>query len=171
MKKNCKINTVESVDKYISAEIPDPNEHPTLHEIVMKNMIHGPCGNWCLKDGKCSKRFPKQFQEETILDADNYPAYKRANNGKTFERPRKYIVDNRYVVPYCPTLLLVFNCHLNVEIVSSTKSVKYLFKYAYKGNDTAAITISDRLDNSATFDHDETQMYIESRYASPSEAC
>ena len=33
----------------------------------MKNMIYGLCGDWCMKDGKCSKYFPKHFQKETIM--------------------------------------------------------------------------------------------------------
>lgn len=28
----------------ISAEITDYNEDPLLHEVITKNMIHGPCG-------------------------------------------------------------------------------------------------------------------------------
>ena len=34
-----------NVDKYISAEIPNPNTDPTLHYIVTKHMVHGPCGH------------------------------------------------------------------------------------------------------------------------------
>ena len=45
LKKNDKIKTVKQVDHYISAEIPDPNENISLHEIVMKHMIHEPCGS------------------------------------------------------------------------------------------------------------------------------
>ena len=66
----CKCST--EVDKFISAEIPDPQKNPILHKIVMKNMIHGPCGNWCLVDGKCSKKYPKNFQNETFIDANDY---------------------------------------------------------------------------------------------------
>ena len=32
------------VDNIISAEIPDVKTDPDLHEIVINNMIHGPCG-------------------------------------------------------------------------------------------------------------------------------
>ena len=38
--QNSKINTVQKIDSYISAEIPDPDFQPQLHNIVMKNMIH-----------------------------------------------------------------------------------------------------------------------------------
>ena len=53
---------------------------------------------------------------------------------RLYERPNAYLVDNRHVVPYCPRLTLMFNCHINVEVVSSIESVKYLYKYIYKGH-------------------------------------
>ncbi|XP_067214183.1 uncharacterized protein [Linepithema humile] len=158
------------VDKYISAEIPDPSDNRILHDIVMKHMIHGPCGDWCLVDGKCSKHYPKSYFEETKMDEDAYPYYCRQNNGKNFKRPGGYIVDNRYVVPYCPTLSIIFNCHINVEVVSSIKSVKYLYKYIYKRHDVAAITIEPITEN-VIIDHDEIHNYIKTRYVGPVETC
>jgi len=62
----------EIVDKFISTEIPNPNKNENLHNIVMKPMIYGPCGNWCLINDKCLKHFPKSFQFETIMDKDGY---------------------------------------------------------------------------------------------------
>ena len=65
-KHNFKITTPEIIDKYISADIPDPRENNSnLHDIVMKHMIHGPCGDWCLVDGRCSKHYPKAFLDQT----------------------------------------------------------------------------------------------------------
>ncbi|XP_074097631.1 uncharacterized protein LOC141526495 [Cotesia typhae] len=105
-----KMLTPERVNKFISAEIPDKNENPTLHNIVTTNMLHGPCGDWCLVNDKCSKRFPKAFQGETLLDANGYPSYRRRDNGITFMRNQS-LFDNQHVVPYNATLLLTFNCH------------------------------------------------------------
>ncbi|XP_071582532.1 uncharacterized protein, partial [Temnothorax nylanderi] len=87
LKQNCKILNPETVDRFISAEIPDPNENESLHNVVMKHMIHGPCGDWCLINDKCSKHFPKPFQPETTMDEDGYPQYHRRNNGLLYERP------------------------------------------------------------------------------------
>ncbi|OXU18340.1 hypothetical protein TSAR_008193 [Trichomalopsis sarcophagae] len=74
------INSKEIVDKFISTEIPD-SQNATLQEIVLKNMIHGPCGSWCQVDGKCSKKFPKEFVNETSMDENGYPHYRRRNTG------------------------------------------------------------------------------------------
>ena len=83
-----KPNDGQQVDRMISAEIPDCATQPRLHEIVTKHMIHGPCGKHnmnspCMVDGSCSKKFPKPFCEETIINFGGYPKYRRRNNGVT----------------------------------------------------------------------------------------
>ena len=164
-----KMTTPEIIDKFISAEIPNVEENPRLHEIVMKNMIHGPCADWCMVDGKCSKRFPKPFQDETRMDENGYPNYRRINDGTIYELQNGHTVDNRWVVPYCPILLETFNCHINVEVTTSIQSVKYLYKYVYKGLDAANVTISEN-GNERVINHDEIRDYIETRYVGPVEA-
>ncbi|KAG5550811.1 hypothetical protein RHGRI_015690 [Rhododendron griersonianum] len=44
LKKAYKLNTVQQIDPLISAEIPDKNQHPHLYAMVLKHMLHGPCG-------------------------------------------------------------------------------------------------------------------------------
>ena len=56
--------TPDKIDDVICAEIPDPAVNPELHQIVMSNMVHGPCGSInpqsaCMQDGHCSKKYPK----------------------------------------------------------------------------------------------------------------
>ena len=79
-------------------------------------------------------------------------------------------VDNRFVVPYCPGLLRIFNCHMYVEVVSSVKSVKYLYKYVYKAYDAANIIVEES-NNERLINHDEVRSFIETRYVNPVEAC
>jgi hypothetical protein len=170
MKSDDKPKDAEAINKVISAEIPDMELCPRLHAIVTKHMIHGPCGvnnlnSPCMKDGKCSKNFPKPFQEETLANSEGYPKYRRRNMGKTTIANGKSI-DNSWVVPYNPYLSLKYNCHINVESCASVKSVKYLFKYVYKGHDCANIAIEEH----GTLQHDEIKTFMDSRYVSAPEA-
>ena len=48
-------------------------------------------------------------------------------------------LDNRFVVPYNPYLSKKYNAHINVEICSSVRSCKYLYKYVYQGPDMASV--------------------------------
>ncbi|XP_070171475.1 uncharacterized protein [Polyergus mexicanus] len=57
------------------------NYQDAMAIVIMKHMIHGPCGDWCLVDGRCSKHYPKSFLEETRMDEDAYPYYRRRDNG------------------------------------------------------------------------------------------
>ncbi|GBN66559.1 hypothetical protein AVEN_110234-1 [Araneus ventricosus] len=53
-----------------------------------------------------------------------------------------------------------------VEVCTSIKSVKYLYKYVYKGHDAASI----RFENEKTLDHDEILLFLDGRYVSAPEA-
>ena len=56
-------------------------------------------------------------------------------------------IDNRWIVPYNPYLCQKYDCHINVKICSSIRSVKYLYKYVYKGPDRVIISIKDSQDS------------------------
>jgi len=76
-------------------------------------------------------------------------------------------INNQWIVPYNPYLSLKFNCHINVEICSSTRSVKYLFKYVYKGHDCANVAVTESKESSI---RDEPKEYVDCRYVSAPEA-
>ena len=72
-----KIRTTTHIDRFISAEIPDKNEDPKLYKIVTDHMMHGPCGPEnpscpCTVKNKCTKKFPKQFNDATVIDESGY---------------------------------------------------------------------------------------------------
>ncbi|XP_043266624.1 uncharacterized protein [Venturia canescens] len=145
-----KLSTPEQVNGCISAEIPDPDVNPDLHRIVMGNMIHGPCGAWCEVNGKCSKHFPKPFRNETTMDADAYPYYRRRDTGDT------NVVEDT-----------------SSTIDGSITAPKYLYKYIFKGHDAAAIQITNREDGEneeRVINHDEITDHVEARYVGPNEA-
>ncbi|XP_020177709.3 uncharacterized protein [Aegilops tauschii subsp. strangulata] len=73
------------------------------------------------------------------------------------------MLDNRWVVPYSPYLLWMFNCHINVEVCSSMKAVTYI----YKGHDKASFSI-DQPDADGNID--EIKRYIDARWVTPPEA-
>jgi hypothetical protein len=54
---------------------------------------------------------------------------------------RNHWLDNRWVVPYNPIPLMRYNCHINVEACCNIKSIKYIYKYIYKGHDNASFSI------------------------------
>ncbi|XP_020147860.1 uncharacterized protein [Aegilops tauschii subsp. strangulata] len=77
------------------------------------------------------------------------------------------MLDNRWVVPYNPYLLRMFNCHINVEVCSSIKVVKYLYKYIYKGHDRASFSI-EQPDTDGNIG--EIKRYVDARWVTPPEA-
>ena len=133
-------------------------------------MIHGPCGiakkaAVCMRGGSCSKQFPKKFTDTTSSTKDGYSLYRRRDDSRTVE-VGGIKLDNRWVVPYNPYLLLKYNAHINVEICSTVIAVKYLYKYVYKGHDRAIIGFQTG-EHSGT-DHtkhvDEVSNYLEACY-------
>ena len=151
-----KLRTAEEIDQVIQAQIP---EDPELREIILKHNVHGPCeGNSKMAKGqrcrqkqnhrdpeKCTKAFPKEFSEATVMNPDGFPTYHRPDIPITdwpedvqqklqkwttddFGKPMKLMVDNRFIVPYNPHLSRLFKCHLNVEYCGTVGAVKYLYK-------------------------------------------
>jgi len=80
---------------------------------------------------------------------------------------RGHFLDNSWVVPYNPYLLCKFNCHINVEICSDIKVVKYIYKYICKGHDKIAFHIQT---NDVNLEIDEIKEYQSARWVSPPEA-
>ena len=130
---------LEEIDSLISAEIPDKETDPLLFDIVTKNMIHGPCGALnpgcvCMANGRCTKDFPKAFCRETRSGNDGYPLYRRRSpedGGHTWTKRRgddEIEITNQWVVPFCPVLCRIFECHINVELCHSIKSIQYVCK-------------------------------------------
>jgi hypothetical protein len=103
--KDSKMITPEDVDKHISAQLPDENEDSLLFGLIAKIMMHGPCDQRCLVNGECSKRFPKEFCEETTFNTKGYPSYARPDNGRHVY-VKETALDNRSVVAHCIRVLV-----------------------------------------------------------------
>lgn len=170
-------HTPQNVDNVISSEIPPRGEEGTperdLHELVMKLMIHGPCGQGyngnfgCVKGGKpCSKDYPKDFSSNTTAGDDTFVKTRRrspSEGGHVGTKKRSMIeIDNRWVVPYNIYFLLKYRSHINVENCNAVQAVKYLFLYHFKGEDMVTIEDEDMSDEVKKF---TTQRYISACYA------
>lgn len=64
-------------------------------------------------------------------------------------------------VPYNPRLLKELEAHINVEIVASSKTPKYLFKYSFKGHDMTSVVF---IEEGKQLKYNEIDKHIEGRY-------
>jgi hypothetical protein len=87
MESGYKLIVPEQYDRLISAELPDKNKYPELYAMVVKHMMHGPCGvlnpkNVCMQDGCCKNRYARPFNPSTVQGRDAYPVYRRCDDGR-----------------------------------------------------------------------------------------
>ena len=181
--KNAGPDALDEVDKWVWAQLPSEDiAGGKLREKVLKYMIHKPCGAQnvnapCMQHNSdtnrkyCNKYYPQPFRSAaTINDKSGRAEYKRVKNN---DNPtirvnidgtwRRYVkVGNEWVVPYNPILLMMFDCHICVDVVTATACVKYLFKYVNKGEDFAKARIQGILC--------ELEQYRQTRYISAAEA-
>ena len=83
-----KLRTPEQIDSLLSSEFPVDN--PELLELIKKYMVHNPCGTEnpnapCMKDGKCSKNFPKPFRDQTTISEDAYASTRHHDTGREWQ--------------------------------------------------------------------------------------
>ena len=110
-----KIYSARHVDATYCAKIPNKGANLELYDIVVNNIIYRPYSEQynpnapCMQHGKCSKRFPKSFCEETIREEGKYPMYCCRDDGREALKPCKrqgapIALNNCWVVPYNPYL-------------------------------------------------------------------
>ncbi|XP_071739257.1 uncharacterized protein [Rutidosis leptorrhynchoides] len=178
---------LQDVDRFISAELPDPVRDPDGFRFVSEMMMHCPCGLLnknapCMEESEstresfCSKKFPKPFNEQTYFDKDGYVHYQRRNLGISVDK-KICRLDNGYVVPYNRALCLQFHAHINVEWCGWSMLIKYLFKYISKGTDRVTAYIPRPIGCSTSADIeqnpnvDELKFFIDARFICAPEAC
>ncbi|GKG27782.1 hypothetical protein Tco_0406109, partial [Tanacetum coccineum] len=89
-----KIQDAKDVDRYISAELPDPKTDPEGYRVVSEMMVHGPCGPAdptasCMKENLCSKKFwyERIFKSKTKKKAKTKQNQARNRNDKVKGQP------------------------------------------------------------------------------------
>jgi hypothetical protein len=120
-----KLMAGREVDLLVCAEIPDPAIHPILHASVLRHHVHtckcapGEPGS-CMENGRCKKNFPFELRNDTVLVDCSYPLYRRRNLHPTqITRNGRIInVSDGMIVPYNPVLLLMLDCHCNIQACS-----------------------------------------------------
>jgi hypothetical protein len=173
--------TPEFTDSFISAQIPDPSVDPLAYALVAEHMVHGPCGvynpkSYCMKNGRCSKNYPKDFHKATIIDDSGFAIYKRPNNQR-FVIKGGVRLDNRWIVPHNIELLKKYYAHINMEWCNKNIFIKYLFKYATKGPDCnkayfQKITNGEETPmDEETNTRNEVKEYLDTRYICPFDSC
>jgi len=122
-----------------------------------------------MKKGRCSKFYPKEFQEETTFTHTGFTVYRRRDTG-IYIRRDNHNLDNRWVVPHNLELLKKYQAHINVEYVNKSRLLKYLCKYVNKGPDQANVIFErikkgqDAPINDQTRDIDEIKEYLDCIY-------
>jgi hypothetical protein len=101
------------------------------------------------------------------MGKDSYPVYRRRDDEQVVE-VRNEKLDNRWIIPFNLSLLMLYNCHINVKIYSSIKAMKYLYKYIYKGPDGASYSVN-KSDNGDKVVIDDIKWFRDARCVTPPE--
>ncbi|KAK1353857.1 hypothetical protein POM88_052222 [Heracleum sosnowskyi] len=64
----------------------------------------------------------RDYMNETTIDSNGYPLYKRRNNGRVI-MCKDVAIDNRFIVPYNRGLILKYQAHINVKLTSTLNGV------------------------------------------------
>jgi hypothetical protein len=92
-------------------------------------------GKWQVYKTRNFGKYTRNLTDFTFEDVNGYPSYKRI----VIEPIEigKILIDNKWVVPYNPYIRTKYNAHINIEICTSIKAIKYLYKYIYKCHDSS----------------------------------
>ena len=146
---------LKEVDKWIWTNLPDPQTaNGELRRNVLQYMVHKgtfnpstPCMKTDSKTKKkyCKMHYPQPFRSRLALngksgraeyrrldDEDNSTITCKNGENKTVETT----TDNRSIVPYNPYLIMKYDCHICVDMVTGRAVIAYLYKYACKPADS-----------------------------------
>ena len=118
----------DDIDRVVSAEMPQNEEDACL---IRKFMLHHhpspnrPKSTYCqtIVNGErlCHFHYPHPITDRTTVDAQGQVQYRRCSE------------QDRMVVEHILPLIRQFQCHINVQIASTSHIFQYLFKYINKG--------------------------------------
>ena len=76
-----------------------------------------------MQNRKCFKHFPKEFQEETVIDENGITLYKRRDNGRHVFKNGKWL-NYRWVVPYNMAMFKKYHGQYECRVVQRNTSDK-----------------------------------------------
>lgn len=127
----------------MSLPLPDPSADPLGFSLVQEFMIYGPCGSAdlnspCMRDGECSKRYPKPFRSEIAFDeagqlAIHYTGTERKNGILTWKGNVQ--ADNQWVLRLFHIIYQYSRNTRHILMLRNRSDQVYLFKYVNKGFD------------------------------------
>ncbi|XP_046685903.1 uncharacterized protein LOC124371601 [Homalodisca vitripennis] len=121
-----------------------------------------------LQRGTATSSTPSLPAKTTHVDERGFVQYKRdyTNEGFITSRRRQIKVHDGWVVPYNSALLLKYEAHINLELASTRRVIKYLFKYLMKGGSLQNVTVTP-----LGKQEDEVEHYVTKRMVGASDAC
>lgn len=105
---------------FISAEMPLQSRDPELYNLVTTLMTYQCSTAHCLHNGVCKHKFPAGLTEQAYVDEQGYTHYQCQTE------------TDQNVVSYNPELLQIFQCHINIELLTGAKVIAYIFKYCQR---------------------------------------
>jgi hypothetical protein len=149
--------------------------------MAAEHIVHGPCGKYnpktsCMKNGRCSKNYLKEFHEKTTVDENGFAIYKRLKN-RRFVIKAGIKLDNSWIVPHNLELLKKYDAHINTEWCNKSIFIKYLFKYVTKGPDCSKAYLQkirngeDTPIEAETNTRNEVQEYLDTWYILSFDLC
>jgi hypothetical protein len=111
----------------------------------------------------CKYGYPKDYSDNTDLSGVGYAKLKRPKGEQVTVGKRT--VDNSMMVAHSPYLVKLTGSHVNVEIVNTIKSIKYIHKYIHKGYDAAIVDMVKVDEKGAKLlIYDEINRHLDARY-------
>ena len=170
----------ETIDKIISAEIPDSDVNPELHRIITRHNIHGPCGarnptSPCMESDAnghtcCTKKFPKPFRAQTIIYSTTTTLNTRVVPQKTVAEKLKFLSESvstdghgtRTTATWCRTMPC---CHYCSTVTSMWNAC------TVQSLSSTCTSTSSKVATRSLCLIDEIEQYLNARVISASEAC
>ena len=116
------------INRVVSAEMPEDPDNATL---IIKYMLHHhpnpnqPLSSYCQKmvNGEhiCWFQYPHPINNQTTIDTNGQVHYQQCKE------------EDQMVIEHILPLIRLFQCHINVQIASTSHIFQYLFKYINKG--------------------------------------